>query len=297
MSIDTKKQDQDWLPILELRKIEEDISAIGQGREPLEVKKLASSVFYRELKEQDIPQVPETFDTQYGVYLNDDRVGFNSWLSQRSKESFARLEEAGSEDSRFSGDGGYFVDGQFCDMFDCGAFIFAISNLKQQGRGLLKIIRIHENYRAVTMFDSRSPFDSLSPFNSDSSPDSASPFDSDSSPHFSSYDYVGRYENNLGFMVVVSGVVESNAENTHERIYENKTILFQLYTDGSIAIDREWDISINPANSIVSLGDDVYFGQSNRVTVLNTLTGEVTYLTNKSDEELAALREFGEESS
>lgn len=295
MSIDMKEHEHTWRPIRELKQVDEDISSWGYSkefiasnkelrnkqdswltyqtgrmnfREPLEVKAIDGEVYFREMDERDMPKVPEKFDTQYGVFLNHNHGEFMSFLSRRTREEDELLTEDERARAEIFGEGEYIVDGNFCDMFDCGRFIFAISNLNHMGSGSFKIVRIHENYRAITMFDNRT------------------------SPEFSAYDYIGRYGNNLGYIVVVSGYKESEPDNEKERKRVRRTILFQLYTDGSIDIDREWEMNISSANSIAVLGDIVYFGQNKMVTVLDTITGELTYLTNKNDAERAALQKM-----
>ena len=51
----------------------------------------------------------------------------------------------------------------------------------------------------------------------------------------------------------------------------------------------EWNMFISSSNSMVAVGNYVYFGQNKMVTRLNVLTGETAFFTNKSDEEIDAL--------
>lgn len=238
--------------------------------EPLEVKTIEGAVFYREMSDGFTPQVPEIFDTQYGFYDNHEHGEFSSLLSQQSRGNTDDLDDQKSVDNAsplFSEVGDVFMGGYFCDMFDCGDFIFAVSNVMHSGQGLFKVVRFNKNYRVTTMYD-----------NSISS-------------EYSSYRYIGRYENNLGYMLVVTGVVGSDHEEVEDSDWAptERSILFQLYTDGSIDIDREWNISISPATSIATLGDDVFFGQNKMITKLNVLTGEVRYLVHENAVEMAGM--------
>ena len=74
-----------------------------------------------------------------------------------------------------------------------------------------------------------------------------------------------------------------------ERKFQKITLLFTIDETGNCTIKNEWNISISSANSMVAVGEYVYFGQNKMVTRLNVLSGEIEYFTNKSDEELSAL--------
>lgn len=78
-------------------------------------------------------------------------------------------------------------------------------------------------------------------------------------------------------------------EKFGKRNFQDKTILFQIDSNGECSISKEWEIKISDSNSVAVEGNFVYFGQNKMVTRLNIASGELSYLTNKNDEELAAL--------
>ncbi len=101
-------------------------------------------------------------------------------------------------------------------------------------------------------------------------------------------EYAGRFKNVEGYVVIASGSREVERKGD-KREFQDITMLFQIDENGNCDGSREWNISVSSANSMVAVGDYVYFGQNKMVTRLNILTGEMAFFTNKTDEELAAL--------
>ena len=275
MAVNYMKNKSEWRSIFELRTVEQDISEFGYVKEyidanklydkkssrsnsnmlsgqvnfseQLEVKEEGGEVFYREKAHHVREDEPETFETQYGTFINHNNGEFESWLSKEDYE-------------------GYNIEGNFCDMFDCGQYSYAISNLLHLGLGSFKIVRIDKNLETATMYDNS---------------------DADGWVHL---EYKGRLQNEEDYILIVSGVEVLKRGQDGKRNFQDKTILFQIDSDGECNISKEWEIQISSWNSMAMAGDFVYFGQNKMVTRLNMTSGELTYLTNKNDEELAALK-------
>lgn len=77
-----------------------------------------------------------------------------------------------------------------------------------------------------------------------------------------------------------------------ERSFQDRTLLLQINNDGSYNVSSEWNINLSSPNSMAVVGNDIYFGQNKMITRLNLTSGELSYFTNKSDEELAALKKM-----
>ena len=273
MAVNYTKNKPEWRPISELRTVEQDISEFGYVKEyidanklyrkksscsrmssgqvdffePLEVKTECGEVFYREKDHHKYVDVPETFETQYGIFINHDNGEFESWLAKEDYE-------------------GCYIEGNFCDMFDCGKYSYAISNLLHLGLGSFKIVRIDKNLEAITMYDNSN------------------------AKGWFCLQYMGRFQNGEGHILIVSGFEVLKREQNEKRSFQDKTILFQIDSDGECNISKEWEVRISSSNSMAVAGDLIYFGQNKMVTGLNMTSGELTYLTNKNDEELAALK-------
>lgn len=291
MAADFEKNKSEWRPISELRAIEQDISSLGYVKEyikanklrkkktprvssssgqvdflePLEVKEEGGEVFYRENDHHEYAGVPETFETQYGTFINHYNGEFSSWLGKEGYDGFSEEEK---ERYRFLGWDDYYIEGNYCDMFDCGEYSYAISNILHMGLGWFKIVRIDKNLEAVIMYDNSGV------------------------RGWFSLEYMGRFQNEKGYILIVSGMEELKREQNEKRNFQDKTILFQIDSDGKCSISKEWKIQISSPNNMAVAGDFIYFGQNRMVTRLNMISGELTYFTNKNDDELAALKHF-----
>ena len=90
--------------------------------------------------------------------------------------------------------------------------------------------------------------------------------------------------------MIVSGSTRSNQPQQKDT-YRKRTLLLQIDNSGNCNVVREWAFRISSPNSMVEVDGFVYFGQNKMITRLNMETGELSYFTNKNDEELAALVE------
>lgn len=260
-----------WTPISHLRQIEIDISEFGYRKdfiekngllekrspqcinmmrinfsEPLEVKEEAGAVFYRENDKHDYMDVPDIFESQFGAFLNHNKGEFESWLK---KEDFV-------------------IEGNFCDLFDCGDYVYAISNLMHMGLGEFKIVRIDKKLNYEILFDTNS-------------------FDD-----WTRLEYDGRVRNKKGYIIIASGCSELNDVPERERCFQDRFLLFQVDEGGECQVIQEWPFNISSPNSFAALDGYVYFGQNKMVTRVDLKSGERVYLTNKNDAELAALQKM-----
>lgn len=279
----------EWKPVSELRQIDVNISGFGYSKdyieanklaekksphwsnmitgrvcffEPLEVMEESGVVLYRENDERIHIDEPTSFITQFGVFNNHNHGEFTSWLG---KDDYAGLSEKDREMHRLFGREDYYIPGNFCDMFDCGEYSFAISNLMHMGLGRFKIVRIDKNYTPTVLFTT------------------------DSEPGWTCLEYFGRFQNELGHVIIASGHTEKDLEQSKERVFKHRTLLFQVDGSGNCSMSREWEIQLSSANSIVVQNPFAFFGQNKMVTRLNLATGDLVYLTNKTEEEQAAL--------
>lgn len=283
-----KRITSDWKKFSELRPVHQDISEMGYKKEyiekynlneskifhwsnsvtgvmcyyePLEVTLEGDEVFWRYNENYVHMDVPEVFVTQLGAFNNHNHGEFTSWIEKA--ENGGTVEKEKEINSSYGQDG-FFVEGNYCDMFDCGEYVYAVSNLMHMGLGIFKMIRIDKNLGVVAMYENYR------------------------NNEHTRLDYLGRYKNADGYVVVVSGVRDLRHLGSN-REFQDVTILFQIDENGNCYASSEWEISISSANSMVADGDYIYFGQNKMVTRLNILTGEMDYFTNKTDEELAAL--------
>ena len=233
--------------------------------EPLEVKEDGGVIFYRENHNHVHMEEPEIFETQYGIFNNHNNGEFTSWLG---KDDYDGLPEKDKEVNRLFGRGDFYLEGNFCDMFDCGKYTYAVSNLMHRGLGEFKIVRIDQKLKSVVMYDSLS-------------------FE-----RWICLQYKGRYKIDNGYVIIASGFTELDRSQSEKRNFQDRMLLFQIDEGGKCEIIREWKIKISSSNSLAVLGDYAYFGHNKMVTRLNLTSGELAYYTNKSDEELAALKEM-----
>lgn len=273
----------DWRPVSELRRVEQDISDWGyqkkyiraskldekkyycwgcEGKEmcliePLEVDMQENTVYYRENETRFNRDIPEVFDTQFGRFNNYNNGEFDSWLGKPCNERISKNELFFG----FLNRSDYFIEGNYCDMFDCGDYCYAVSNLMHMALGLFKVVRIGSGLDAVTVYDRVREEGETS------------------------FEYEGRFKNEKGFILVVSGSTYSS--QTRQR--RDRTLLIQIDTEGSCSVIREWNFKISHANSLVEDNGFIYFGQNKLITRLNEKTGELSFFTNKNDEELNAI--------
>lgn len=283
-----KRITSDWEIFSELKPVHQDISEMGYKKEyiekynlsetkffhwsnsvtgvvcyyePLEVKVAEDKVFWRYNEKHVHRDIPEAFVTQFGTFNNHNHGEFASWLEKDENGGLAEKEE---ETNSSFGQVAFYEEGNFCDMFDCGEYVYVVSNLMHMGLGIFKMIRIDKNLGVETIYEN---------YRDD---------------NHTRLDYLGRYKIADGYVVVVSGVREMRHPGNKNE-FQDITILFQIDVNGNCYIRSEWEISISSANSMVSDGNYIYFGQNKMVTRLNILTGEMDFFTNKMDEELAAL--------
>lgn len=229
--------------------------------EPLEVKTDGNEILWRYNENHTHMEATEEFETQFGTFNNHNHGEFTSWLG---RDNYDGLPEKEKEINSLFGRGDYFIEGNYCDMFDCGEYSYAISNLMHMGLGTFKIIRIDKNLETVTMYENYRDND------------------------HTRLEYAGHFQNTEGYVVITSGSRELKNEGDR-REHQDITILFQIDRSGNCIKSSEWNFSISSANSMVALGDYVYFGQNKMITRLNIHSGETTFFTNKTDEEIAAL--------
>ncbi|MGI6580144.1 MAG: hypothetical protein ACOX3H_07920 [Saccharofermentanales bacterium] len=265
MDINSEKQNNDWKPVSELKQIEKDISDYGYDIEFIEVKEMNGSVFYREIGDLNNCEIPKVFETQYGRFNNHNNGEFPSWLE---KEDDVVLMKKEREMQGFFSQDDYCIEGNFRDMFDCGQYSYAVSELHHLAGRWFKIVRIDQNLKTAVLYENI--FLGEGTF----------------------LEYHGWFENEFGCIVVTSGFTILEDEKFRERIIIYNTTLFQISYDGNWSIAKTWEINIPGSNNIVLCGDCIYFGQNKMVTRLDINTGEFAYFTNKSDEELAALNNF-----
>lgn len=275
MSNESKKYlTTEWQPISDLTPVKEDISEYGYsaeyieanklkdkkdfhcsssitGRvnyhEHLEVKQKGNTVLFRENDNYEYTDSPEKFYTQHGLFINHNNGEFSSWLETEN---------------------GFELNGNFCDMFDCGEYSYAVSNLMHLGLGHLKIVKIKANLQYEILYDTYT-------------------FES-----WHCLEYIGYFRNDRGAVIIASGFTEAETEQNEERNFQNKTLLFQISKNGDFGIIKEWNFSISSPNSMVKKENFLYFGQNKMVTRLDLSNGEISYYTNKSAEELASLGEL-----
>ncbi len=267
----TPKVVSEWRPFSALRQVDKDISDFGysveyaeknglfekkrfQGAninkrvsffEPLEVKVEDGEIYYRENDNCVHFKIPETFETQLGTFYNHNNGEFASWLGKDNEDD-------------------YFLDGRFCDMFDCGEYSYAVSNLRNIG-AWFKIIRIdshfhYENACANKLLGK-----------------------------LYCYDYDGRYQDGNGVSIIISGFIIGNNDKSGTGNYKDKTHILHIDNFGNCTIEKEWDFQISHPGSFAVLEDCAYFGQNKMITRLYLSSGERAFFTRKSEEEVAAM--------
>lgn len=279
----------DWKSFSELREVEYDISNLGYKKEyiekrrlkekkrsrwenmttgiinffePLEVKAEKGEAFWRYNENHIHMDIPEEFETQFGKFQNHNHGEFVSWLEKKNYADSPKKKK-GYKGSR---PGDFFIEGYYSDMFDCGEYTYAVSNLMHMWMGLFKIIRIDKNLNTEILYENYQKNEQTR------------------------LEYIGRFANAEGYVVAASGIREVERQKDRRR-FKDVTVLFQIDRNGNLVKSKEWEIMLSSVNSIVTVGDYAYFGQNKMVTRLNLLTGEANFFTNKTDEELEALAE------
>ncbi len=277
----------DWRPFSELKEVKDDISCLGYTkrfidehgletenyywqnvltgvtcfREPLEVKVDGREILWRQNQSPVRKDNTKVFESQFGPFINHNNGEFESWLGRKD---FDGLLEQDRKINNMFGRDDYFVEGNYCDMFDCGNYAYAVSNLMHFGVGRFKIIRIDKELVVETMYENHkgSICDPL--------------------------EYAGRFKRGNTWFIIASGSVRIDLDNDkHE--YKDRTVLFYIGEEGDFGIYNEWETKIQTVNSVAAAGDEVCFGQNKMITRLNIVSGETSYFTNKEDEEIAAL--------
>jgi hypothetical protein len=263
-----------WRPVSELRPIEKDISNLGYKKhfadvhelakdkykvwssmnngtacfyEPLELKEENGELFYRENAETEFAEEIESFETQLGTVENHDCGEFDSWIEIQNEGKKLKIE------------------GNYCDMFDCGEYVYAVSNFMHMGLGTFKITRIGRDYEATELFNN--DWHALS-----------------DEYQGTRLEYVGRFNEEYGYILIASG--QKKEEAPEER---NVTFLFRFDENGDYCVYKELDFYMPACVSLIEQGENMYFGCNKMLIRLNAKTGELLYYTNKSDEEIAAL--------
>lgn len=103
-------------------------------------------------------------------------------------------------------------------------------------------------------------------------------------------EYDGHFKDEEGYIIITSGFSVLNCNQDNKRCIQDRTFLFRIDDSGNCHIIREWQFQISSPNSMAALNGFVYFGQNKMITRVNLESGERIYLTNKSDEEIAALK-------
>ncbi len=286
--MDKIRHTSEWKSFSELRPIQENISGLGYNKEyieehklnetkifhcsnlitgvmnyfePLEVMVEGNEIFWRYNENAVHMGAPEVFETQFGTFNNHNHGEFTSWLG---KDDYVGLLDKERERNRLFGRDDFFIEGNYCDMFDSGEYTYAVSNLMHLGMGAFKIVRIDKNLEAVIMYENYRNND------------------------HTRLEYAGRFKNAAGYGIIAGGSREEDRKENKSK-FQKITILFQIDENGNCVNSSEWNLSISSSNSMAAVGDYVYFGQNKMVTRLNVLTGETAFFTNKSDEEIDAL--------
>ena len=286
--------ENEWRPITELRQIDHDISdyvyskeyiekykllekksphvsEMIKGRvnffEPIEVAEIDGEIVFKEHNDCLEKMIPDSFTTQYGTFENHNHGEFFSWLG---KDGYDGVPESERGNHLLFGRRNFYVEGNFCDMFDCGAYSYAVSNLRHLVLGRFKIVKIGEDLKPITVFENRSM---------------------ENSPEL---EYLGRFPSANGEMLVVSGRVDERNDIIEEYSSHYLTLLLQIGIDGSVSVYKELDFMIPSTNSLVRKNSCIYFGNNKMVTCLDIQSWAVCYLTNKNEEEIEALSNMWE---
>lgn len=286
----------DWYPISMLRPIEEDISFAAYTNEyinanklkekkrancssevpvyhacffePIEVQEKDCEILWRENDDLEHSRAPKSFVTQFGSYINHDNGEFSSWIEIDDGKTPSNNHSSGMSNRwKISKTA---IDGNFQDVFDCGPYVFAVSNLMHLGLGSLSVIRIGKDLQPVTMYDNIAARTSGSG---------------------SCFEYFGKYRDKDGYVLIVSGFTYDWPRSKYPGTdnLKKSTCLFRVCENGSFAISKEWNIMISSSNSFAVKDGYAWFGQNKMVSRLDLNSGDLRYYTNKTNEELVGL--------
>ena len=197
---------------------------------------------------------PERFKTQFGTFINHDNGEFTSWLGRGNLPGGFKKGRYPYPKEEFN------IEGNYCDMFDCGPYSYAISNLLHLGLGEFKIVRIDKDLNTEVLFDN------------------------DVSDGWKHYEYLGRIKNPKGYYIIITGFYTKFSEDRENDKTEKQTIILQIDKEGGCSIFKKWDFSVSYSCSIALNGSKLYLGQNNMITELDIESGEYTYLTNRDEE-------------
>lgn len=291
-----------WSPFSKLRPIGEDISqygydkayinahqlykkmswidSSGTGRhcyyEPLEVAVIKGNVFFREHDEPICHARPKKFTTQFGVFDNYNHGEFESWLGEGGRTWAYRQRK--TRDNLYGKDG-FFIEGNYVDVFDCGKYTYAISNLMHMGLGHFKIVWLDEHLSPINLYNTESDFVSSISLNRVNN----------SGFITTCLEYAGRFPDENGWYIIASGETTKHLHTPDKSMVQKRTLLFYVDNTGNCRIKREFDVRIPEVNSFVLSGSSLYFGHNKMVSRLDLSTGALEFYTNKSDDELKAL--------
>lgn len=118
---------------------------------PLEIELDGGTVYYR-LNDNISKESPESFDTQFGIFGNYDHGEFGGCLGKNHYDELSDEEKKATHLLGFVGLGDYYISGNFCDMFDCGDYSYAISNLihyKEKNDSKVVLVWAYSNHSIV----------------------------------------------------------------------------------------------------------------------------------------------------
>ena len=176
-------------------------------------------IFWRENGRFACFRPPERFETQHGSFENHDRGEFGGWL------------ESAGDPERLR------IFGNFCDMFDCGAYSFAVSNLMHRGAGDFWLMRIDAGLNSAAVFSNKAI--------------SGRDFDirrvggSEGRWRSFDYEYLGRFRNGRGYALLLRGWKRVEGYGTRHR-----TLLLQTGPEGGCSVDGEWETKLSSAYSL-----------------------------------------------
>jgi len=153
-------------------------------------------------------------------------------------------------------------------MFDCGKYVYAVSNEMHMSAGKLKIVRIDAGFQSVNLFDNS--------FGNG----------------WTRFKFEGRIRHENGYIIVVDGFDGLNQWQNSKKSYSDRLFLLQIDSYGNCKIYKDWKAGISFSNSIAKCNRFIYFGQNKMVTRINFLSGEVAYFTNRNDQELSDLQKM-----
>ena len=216
---------------------------------PIEVKKINDEIYFRTNNDIKYTHIPKQFQTQLGLFRNHNNGEFESWIELKN---YTEPDEKMRLVHETIGRNNQFLEGNFCDVFDCGKYVIAIDNQMHFGIGRLKIIKIDKELNCEILYHNE---------------------------YFSNWvslEYLGKCETDSGYNIVASG-----HEDTGEKQFKKITILFKITKDGELTKTHTWNYRINSYN-LVAKNECIYFGHNGIITKVNTNTGERTYFTNRT---------------